>query len=252
LSKNKGAPTKDLEAAFKDLGFEKSEYGAVWGTKPGLAMDDYRKWLASGEYGLAIVQFQNDYRSVTEFPVKYALGLLHVFKALADNRAYNKAAAYLELTARSAPTPGGRDHLIALAKSIRSESPCMACAGTHEVNCSACKGKQRLNLQCGKCGGSGKLNSFNGVIACSVCKGQGYFRNVDCPKCKAKGKTECKARDCDKPVKPPTFDSFADAFKCGLCKGQGSLMRHVAYPCPECAGIGLIVQPKSDPSKVLK
>jgi hypothetical protein len=29
-------------------------------------------------------------------------------------------------------------------------------------------------------------------------------------------------------------------------------MHHVAFPCTECSGIGLILQPKSDPSKLLK
>jgi hypothetical protein len=62
IEKNKGKPTADIEAAFKDLGFEKSEFGSVWGRKEGIAMDDYRKWLSSGEYGMAIIQFNNDYR----------------------------------------------------------------------------------------------------------------------------------------------------------------------------------------------
>ncbi|HEX7897709.1 MAG TPA: hypothetical protein VF950_08100 [Planctomycetota bacterium] len=252
IAKNKGTPTKDLEAAFKDLGWEKSEYGAVWGTKAGLAMDDYRKWMASGEYGLAVVQFQNDYKGQTELNVRYALGLLMMLKSLADNRAYNKAAAYLELQARSTPTAQSRDHLVALAKSVRDQTPCMACGGTHKINCNFCKGKTKLNLQCGKCGGSGSINTFNGVKQCLVCKGAGGFKNVDCTKCAVSGKIECKARGCGKAVAAPTFESFAEAYKCGLCRGMGSVLRHAAYPCPECSGIGLILQPKADPTKLLK
>lgn len=252
IAKNKGTPTKDLEAAFKDLGWEKSEYGAVWGTKAGLAMDDYRKWMASGEYGLAVVQFQSEHKALPELNVRYALGLLMVLKALADNRAYNKAAAYLELQARTTPTARSREHLLALAKSVRTESPCMACGGAHKVNCATCKGKTKLNLQCGKCGGSGAVNSFNGVIRCNVCNGQGGFKNVDCKKCAVTGKVECKARGCEKAVKPPTFETFAEAYKCGLCRGMGSVLKHAAYPCPECSGIGLILQPKADPTKLLK
>ncbi len=252
IAKGKGVPTKELEAAFHDLGWEKSEYGSVWGTKAGLAMDDYRKWMASGEYGLAVVQFQNDYKSQAELNVRYALGLLMILKSLADNRAYNRAAAYLELQARTTPTPQSRDHLLALAKSVRSATPCVACGGSNQVNCATCKGKIKINVQCGKCGGSGKVNSFNGVITCTGCQGQGTFRNVDCPKCKAKGKVECKARGCDKPVKPPTFDSFAEISKCALCRGMGSVLRHAAYACPECSGIGLILEPRADPAKLLR
>jgi DnaJ-class molecular chaperone len=111
----------------------------------------------------------------------------------------------------------------------------------------------KINVQCGKCGGSGRINSLRGIVTCAGCAGQGIFRNVDCPKCKSSpGKVDCKARGCDKPVKPPTFDSFAEAYKCGLCRGMGSVLRHAAYPCPECSGIGLILQPKADPTKLLK
>ena len=117
---------------------------------------------------------------------------------------------------------------------------------------SACKGGKKVNLECTKCGGSGKVNSFNGVIACSGCMGKGRYNNVDCPKCKASGMTECKGRGCTRAVPKPTFESFAEAYKCPICQGRGSLMRHVAFPCIECSGIGLILQPKADPTKLLK
>jgi hypothetical protein len=251
IEKNKGKPTPEIEAAFHDLNYEKSEYGAVWGRKDGLAMDDYRKWLASGEYGMAVVQFSSDYRNVAELNVRYAFALLMLFKALGDNRNYQKPAAYLEATAAGA-AGAARDHLIALAKSIRDEAPCNLCGGTHKVNCSACKGEKKVNLECTKCGGSGKIQTFNGVKGCPGCAGKGRYNNVDCPKCKASGKTECKARGCAREVPKPTFESFADAFKCRDCQGRGSLMRHVAYPCDDCNGIGLILQPKADPTKLLK
>lgn len=251
LSKNSEA-FQGLEAAFRDLGYEKSDVGSLWGTKAGLAMDDYRKWVASGEYGLAVVQFQSDYRSLSDFPVRYAHGLLSVFKALADKRGYSLSASILEVLSRSAPSKAAAEHAAALAKSIRSEAPCPACGGAHEVNCSACKGKQKLNLQCGGCGGSGKVNTFNGVKSCLVCKGAGGFKNVDCPKCKAKGKVPCKARHCDKAVGAPTFESFAEAYRCRTCAGKGGLLKHVAFSCPDCSGVGLIIQPKADPSKLLR
>jgi DnaJ-class molecular chaperone len=120
------------------------------------------------------------------------------------------------------------------------------------VTCSACKGNKKVNAECTKCGGSGKLNSFNGVISCPGCQGKGRYNNIDCPKCKATGRVECKARGCTREVPKPTFETFADAYRCPLCQGRGSLMRHVAFPCTECSGIGLILQPKADPTKLLK
>lgn len=252
VEKNKGKPTSEIEAAFRDLGLEKSEFGSVWGRKEALAMDDYRKWVASREFGLAVIQFQIDYRSLNDVGVRYATGLLMLFRALDENRNYQKAASYFETASQTAASPSARDHFLALARSIRDEAPCNVCGGTHKVGCSACKGRKKLNLECTKCGGSGKLNSFNGVISCPGCKGQGRFNDVDCPKCKATGLTECKARGCVRAVPRPSFESFADAYQCSPCRGRGSLMMHVAYPCSECDGIGLRVAPKSDPTKTLR
>lgn len=94
--------------------------------------------------------------------------------------------------------------------------------------------------------------TLNGVKPCPGCNGQGRYNNVDCPKCKATGSVECKARGCVRPVPRPTFDSFADAYKCSWCEGRGILMKHVAYPCPECEGVGIVLHPRSDPTKLLK
>lgn len=252
IEKNKGKPTPEIEAAFKDLGYEKSEFGSVWGRKEGLAMDDYRKWLSSGEYGMAIVQFNNDYRGLTDIGVRYAMALLQLFRSLSENHNYQRAAAYFDQASSGAVTTMARDHFMALAKSIRDDAPCNVCGGTHKVTCSACKGNKKVNAECTKCGGSGKLNSFSGLITCPGCQGRGRYNNIDCPKCKATGRVECKAHGCTREVPKPTFETFAEAYRCPLCQGRGSLMRHVAFPCTECSGIGLILQPKSDPSKLLK
>ena len=251
IAKNGGKASPEIETAFKDLGFEKSEFGTVWGRKDGLAMEDYRKWVAAGEFALAIVQFQKDYAHLPELAPRYAMCLLMVFKAIQDNRGYSRAASQFEVQARATPTAASRDHLQALAKSVREESPCAACAGTHKINCATCRGKGKFNGQCGKCGGSGKINSFRGDVTCVICKGAGGFKDVKCPKCKETGKVDCRARDCDREVKPPKFENFANAYQCQVCRGR-SLLRHVAIPCVECTGIGLILQPKLDPAKLLK
>ncbi|HZE96863.1 MAG TPA: hypothetical protein VE981_07545 [Planctomycetota bacterium] len=252
IEKKQGKPTAEIEAAFKDLGYEKSEFGAIWGRREGLAMDDYRKWIGSSEYGMGIIQFNNDYKGLTDSGVRYAMALLQLFRALGENRNYQRAAASFDQAATGTVTNAARDHFMALAKSIRDDAPCNVCGGTHKINCSACKGNKKINAECTKCGGSGKVNSFNGVIVCNGCQGKGRYNNIDCPKCKASGRTECKGRGCTREVPKPTFETFADAYRCPLCQGRGSLMRHVAFPCTECSGIGLILQPKSDPSKLFK
>jgi RecJ-like exonuclease len=96
------------------------------------------------------------------------------------------------------------------------------------------------------------VQTFNGVVTCRGCDGQGRFNDVECPKCKATGKAECKAKGCAGEVAAPTFESFAEAFVCDLCRGKGTLLRHVAFACPECLGVGLVLQPRADPSKTLR
>jgi hypothetical protein len=252
IERNFGKTTPELDAAFKDFGLEKSEFGAVWGRRDGLAMDDYRKWAASGEYALAVVQFQKDYATIPDMGPKYALGMLLTFKAIFDNRNYNKAAVQFELLARSAPTPAAREHMLAVAKSIRVNSPCQVCFGTHKVNCNICRGKTTFNAQCGKCGGSGMINSMRGIVTCPGCKGVGTFRDVKCEKCKETGKIDCKAKGCEREIKPPTLETFVDVTACKACAGKGILTRHVALACPECLGVGVILRPRADPSKLLK
>ncbi len=252
IAKAGGKVDPALESAFKDLGYEKSEFGTVYGDKASLAMDDFKKWTASGEYGLALVQFRKDYENVDGFGARYACGLLMLFKAVADNRHYNRVASHFEQMAKVGQTLAIREHLAALAKSIRNAAPCMACGGTHQINCSTCKGKTKVDADCATCGGSGKVQTLRGVANCRGCRGVGRFVNMNCTKCKASGKTECKSRYCAQAVPSPKFESFAEAFLCPLCKGMGTLLRHVAYPCPECEGIGMLLQPKAEPSKLIR
>ncbi len=251
VAKAGGKASPAVEAVFKELGYEKSEFGEVWGPKADLALDDFKKWFASGEYGLAVFQFQKDYANLADFGVKYAHGLLMLFKAVADNRYYGRVASHFEVMSRSARTAAAREHLAALARSIRDASPCMACGGTHRVNCTACKGKGKLTLECGTCGGSGKVQALRGVENCRACRGKGRWVNANCPKCKATGKTECKAQYCVRAVPTPKLANFVDLQSCPLCRGNGNMMRHVAFPCPRCEGIGFMVLPKADPSKTL-
>ena len=253
IAANGGKANKQFEAPFKSLGYRKSEYGSVWGTTAGLAMDDFRKWLESGDYGMAVVQFDKDYKKSNDFTIRYARALLVLLKAVRDNRFYYRAASNLELISRRAGSKAAREHVLALAKSIRVKSPCAACWGTHKINCSACKGKAKVTLQCGTCGGSGKQVRIRGggVRICPGCRGKGIFRDVKCPKCKASGKATCRARYCRGEVPRPSLETFTDAYKCGFCQGLGSVLKHVAYSCPQCNGVGMVLRPKFASDKTL-
>ncbi len=252
IARQGGREIPELEAVFKAMGLRKADMGSIWGTTETLAIDDFRKWVASRDYTLAVVQFRNDYRNVVDFHVQYAYGLLLTFKALSDKRSYRQAVSHFQRLSKTSQGAQHREHLLALARSIYESSPCRACGGSHQINCSACKGKRVLTLQCRKCGGAGRVTGFGGNAACSACSGQGRFVDVECPKCKGSGKVECRARGCKLTSADPTLADFAKTEPCVFCRKRVTLMRYVAYPCPACNGIGFRVKPTSDPKQVLK
>jgi len=175
-----------------------------------------------------------------------------VANALAKGRQFDKAYLFLEAAAKQFP---GRQaaHLQALAKSVRAVALCKVCGGTSKIRCNICRGKGKADFQCKKCGGSGRvIQAFSGgEAACNGCAGKGTFRDAKCPKCKATGKLDCKAKSCDKPRSVPKWEDVAEASVCPLCRSSGTLLENVGLVCPDCFGLGLFLAPKTDPSKTL-
>jgi DnaJ-class molecular chaperone len=164
---------------------------------------------------------------------------------------YDRAYLHFEVLAKSAPNATAKEHCLAMAKSIRAVAPCKLCGGTHKVRCSTCHGRKKVDLQCTRCGGSGKGQTIKGVIQCPGCKGVGIFKGQDCPRCKAQGIVDCKVKGC-RATDPPKAEAIFEAEACAFCSGAGVLFRRAALPCPECNGVGLWVAPKADVGKRLK
>ncbi len=245
-----GQTLTQVDDAIRDLGFQKTKDGKRAGTRDGLAIDELHRWLASGEYELGVVQSNQDFKGLGDFGVRYTHGLLLLVNAITRGRQYEKAYLYFETTARQFSGKVAQ-HLQALAKSIRIVSPCRVCDGSGKIRCNVCLGKGKADFQCNTCGGSGKVQTFKGVVPCKVCNGQGGWKDHDCPKCKATGKIDCKARACTKAVAPPKFEDVAEAQACGLCQSRGTFLRSVAFACPDCQGVGMFLRPKTDPSKTV-
>jgi hypothetical protein len=245
------APSEELLKMAASAGWKKPDWGNVVGTPDGIAMEAYHRWLQVGLLDMALVEFAKEYGSTSSFSVKYVHGLLLTMRALQVGRQYDRAYIHFELMARTATNLAFKDHLLAMAKSIRAAAPCKLCMGTHKVSCSTCHGKKKLNLQCTFCGGSGKKQTLKGVVPCVSCKGVGIFKDVDCPRCKAGGLVDCKAKGC-KVTAPPKQEDFFSASECGLCHGRGTLFEHVALTCPECSGVGHFFWPTLEPRKGLK
>ncbi len=245
------AVTDDLLKTAAAVGWKKPEWGNLVGTNDGIALECFHRWLSVGLLDMALVEFGKEYGNSSSFSVQYARGILLTLRALQAGRMYDKAYIHFETMAKSATSSVVKEHLLAMAKSIRAAAPCKLCAGTQKVKCATCHGKTKLNLQCNFCGGSGKKQTLKGVVQCPGCKGVGTFQNVDCPKCKATGIVDCKVKGCTV-VPAPKQESMFSASVCDLCHGRGTLYERVALTCPECAGIGLFFWPKSDPRKGLK
>jgi hypothetical protein len=245
-----GRTLTQVDDAIRDLGLQKAKDGSRAGTREGLAIDELHRWLASGEYELGIVQSNQDFKPMGDFGVRYTHGLLLLVNAIARGRQYEKAYLYFETTAQQFPGKIGQ-HLQTLAKSIRIVAPCKVCDGSGKIRCNVCLGKGKADFQCNTCGGSGKVQTMKGVFACKGCNGQGGWKDHDCPKCKATGKIDCKARACTKVASPPSFQDVAEAQACGLCQSRGTFLRSVALVCPDCQGVGMFLRPKKDPSKTV-
>jgi hypothetical protein len=241
-------PAKDVEPLFPDLGLQIVQ--GTLGTRDGIAITEFRRWYFDGEYDLGIVQLHRDHGDSSLFPIRYAHAFLLIAKAIVKQRNYDKAAEYLEKWGKRFPDRQGA-HLLALAKTMRDIAVCKVCTGEATLRCNICKGQGRADFTCSACSGNGKVQSFRGDVVCKPCKGAGGWKNAECPKCKATGRMDCKAKGCDRPKSVPKFEDVAEAWACELCRQTGTLLSKVAVTCPECFGIGMRLAPKSDPKKTI-
>jgi hypothetical protein len=208
------------------MGWSKPEWGKIVGPTEGLAMEAFHAWLAVGLLDMALVEFGKEHGASSDFGVKYVFGVLKLLWALKQGRGYDRAYIHFELLARAQPGGAAKEHLLALAKSIRAAAPCKLCLGTHRIRCKSCHGKKKVDLQCNTCGGSGKKQTLKGVVACRGCNGAGTFRDVECPRCKATGETDCTVKGC-KAVPPPRQEDMITAVPWHVVSARGADLRGV-------------------------
>jgi serine/threonine-protein kinase len=122
-------------------------------------------------------------------------------------------------------------------------------------------------LVCEGCAGQGKYPCKKcmalGIVECERCKGTGHVKEgpdgvltysgvVPCPACKQKGKLTCpiclggriaKCEKCDgkktkKVLAGSDYQDLVGSHLCSSCDGSGSVFSRIAFPCPECKGLG--------------
>ncbi len=236
----------DAEKAAKALGLV-IQNGMI-GTLEGHAVRDLNSWMANGEFDLAVMAFQNEYRSIDTAAVRYVWSYAVLRQVQARKKNFERATAALETIKLS--SPGVQEHLAALIKSIKAVAVCNVCQGAGKLRCTNCHGKKETKFICTKCKGKGYTTSSLGAeLVCGPCKKTGIAAIVKCEKCKD-GYFDCKQRDC-KPRAAPEMDEILTSAPCPACEGRGLAFRNAAVPCRSCLGLGQKLTPKADPSKIL-
>jgi len=139
-------PPAGVEAAARDLGFQKSDDVDLWGPPEGLAARELHVWLDAGMVDLGLVQLRKDYGTVRDFGVQYLLAYLQLRDAFEKKLGYRRAVWAWQALAGGPGTSAQRAHASAVAEALRKRMPCAACNGTHAVRCPVCRGKKKVNL----------------------------------------------------------------------------------------------------------
>jgi hypothetical protein len=253
------APGPDAEKVAKALGL--AVQNGVAGTPEGFAVHDLDAWIASKDFDLAVLAFSKEFRDIDTPSVRYVWAYALTCLAQAKKKGFERPVS--ALGAISAAAAAVKDHLAALARSIKASAICPNCLGEGKLRCTNCHGIKEVRYACGKCGGKGKLQPRGLVIPpnanprrwersfvnCTQCKGTGVERVLRCEKCKD-GFLSC--RQCDGKEKPaPEMSDIVGSAACPDCGGDGCVFRNVRWACPSCLGLGQKLAPKADPSKLL-
>ncbi len=239
-------PGAETEKVAQALGLLVRD-GAV-GTAEGHALRDLQDWLAAGDFDLAALAYVREFRSTADTPlVRFLWSYALVRQAQLRKRGFERPIGALDQVRPLEPAQ--REHVAALAKSVRNAAVCSSCSGEGKTRCTGCHGRKEVRTDCATCKGVGATRGAGGLASCGPCAGRGYTKLLRCDKCKD-GYPEC--RQCDRrPRTPPELEDMFLASPCGACEGRGLAFRKVLVPCRSCMGLGRKLTPRADPTKIL-
>jgi hypothetical protein len=253
------APGPEADKTAKALGL--TVQNGVAGTPEGFVVHDLDAWIASKDFDLAALAFVKEFREIDTPSVRYVWAYALTCLAQAKKKGFDRPVS--ALNAISAAAAAIKDHLAALAKSIKAAAICPNCLGEGKLRCTNCHGIKEVRYACTKCGGKGKLHPPGLVIPpganprrfersfvnCTQCRGTGFEKVLRCEKCKD-GYLTCRQCDGKQKAAPELPDIFGSA-PCPDCDGDGCIFRNLRWACPSCFGLGQKLTPKSDPAKIL-
>jgi hypothetical protein len=239
-------PGAESAKVAQALGFIVKE--GIAGTPEGHAVQDLDGWILSGDFDLAALAYVKELRATSDTPiVRFLWSYALIRQAQQKKRGFERPIGALD-NVRPAE-PAARDHVAALAKSVKNVAVCSTCGGEGKTRCTACHGKKEVRNDCTVCKGVGATRGAGGLAPCTACQGRGYLKLVRCDKCKD-GYPEC--RQCDRrPRTPPELEDMFMAAPCPLCEGRGLAFRRFFVPCRSCLGLGQKLTPRADPTKIL-
>jgi hypothetical protein len=253
------APGPEVDKAAKALGF--TLQNGVAGTAEGIAVHDLDGWIAANDFDLAILAYTKEFHEIDSTAVRFLWAYALTCTAQAKKKYFDRAIKAFD----TIPVPSGpvKEHLAAMAKSIKAVAVCNHCGGEGKLRCTNCHGVKEVRFPCAKCGGKGRVQPpglvvppngnfrrfANTFVRCTPCKGTGYEKVLRCEKCKD-GFLVCKMCD-GKQKSPPDFSDICDLAPCPDCDGDGCIFRNVRWACPGCLGLGKKLAPKVDATKLL-
>ncbi|HLY72877.1 MAG TPA: hypothetical protein VKU80_02065, partial [Planctomycetota bacterium] len=223
----------------------------IAGTAEGHVVRELDSWITAGDFDLAVMAWikEPQLRMVDTPVVRYVWTYALLRLVQQKQRGFDRAVAALGAIPASAPAL--REHLAALAKSIKAVAICNICGGEGKLRCTNCHGKKETRIVCRDCGGTGRKKQSSGILLdnCPRCKNTGIENLIKCEKCKD-GFNDCK--QCDKKQHaPPTLEEICTMTPCKDCDGRGYVFRRILWACRSCMGTGQKLAPRADPSKLL-
>ena len=207
-------------------------------------------------------------RTAEAFAPRYAALLVEIHRTLERGAGYEAMFLAIAQFSPAGGPKGASEHLKALALSFKKAIYCTQCKNGRIV-CSQCQGKKRVDVQCDKCGGSGRIRSTGATAdsdatqRCNTCAAKGTIKGVACKGCAGTGEADCGScqgrpwRDRKCSVKecrggripcPRCRGKIVGTVKCSGCDGTGRLRAAGAtadsdatFKCRDCEGRGMVL-----------
>ncbi len=248
-----GAGVADLSKAADAAGLRRTADQRFWGSVAPVLRLNLGREAVGARVANAASRFESTFRSHADFGVRYIGVYLLLAETLETNKGgFERLVNALRAVGKSGP-PSAASHLDTLALSIETLARCDKCQNGR-VPCPNCGGDGKRDVKCGNCEGKGKIEKGGGTIMCNQCRGAGTFKGIDCGCARTGNKVDCpacKGKIWLASLANPSLTGVLTLRDCSRCHGSASILDRVAVPCPDCLGLGRIIVPVKDPTKIL-